>query len=223
MMKKKVAAVFLTGAIILSLTACGAQKPDLKEVEKAISNGEVTIEDALAKGWITQDWADEYLDANSHAAADKTVSFAIGDFETITVSGEKYCNDNIADTTFWAFLDLTTEESKEWMEILKNSYQELQEKNAEVLVCVKNRTEDQTFENIPFPMIIYNESLKNALDHMNMSEMVEELPNCGNWFANDYFASSWSSLITKEQLLREVDFFKNLSGGESPAAVLEEK
>lgn len=217
-MQKKIVSVFLTGVMFLSLTACGTPKPDLKEVEKAISNGEVTIEDALDKGWITQDWADEYLDANSHAAADKTVSFSIGDFETTTVSGETYRNDNIADTTFWAFLDLTTEEAAEWMETLKNSYPELQEKNAEVLVCVKNHTEDQAFSDIPFPMIIYNESVKNALDHMNMSEMVEELPNCGNWFANDYFASSWSSIITKEQLLKEVDLFTNLNDGGVPAA-----
>lgn len=217
-MKKRIVSIFLMGTMILSLAGCMEQKPSLEEVEKAISNGEVTVEDALDKGWITQDWAEAFLDANSHEAADKTVSFAIGEFETTTVYGEKYHNKNIADTTFWAFLDLATEESAEWIETLKNSYQELQEKNAEILVCIKNHTEDLSFENIPFPIIIYNESLKNALDHMNMSEMVEELPNCGNWFANDYFASSWNSMITKEQLLKEADIFTNLNTKEVPAA-----
>lgn len=221
-MKKKTGAVLLMGVLMLSLAACGKQKPDLKEVEVAIANGEVTIEDALEKGWVTQDWVDEFLDANSHAAADKTVSFSIGEFETTTVSGEEFSNENIADTTFWAFLDLTTEESKEWMETLKSSYEELQEKNAEVLVCVKNDTEDQAFDNILFPVIHYNESVKNALDRMNMAEMVEELPNCGNWFANRYFASSWSSVITKEQLLKEVDIFTNLNSEGAPAAEEEE-
>ena len=97
------------------------------------------------------------------------------------------------------------------METLKNSYEELKEKNAEILVCVKNQREDQTFESLPFPMIIYNESVKKALNHMNMSEMVEELSNCGNWFANEYFASSWSSVITKEQLVKEVEIFTKLN------------
>lgn len=221
-MKKKTGAVLLMGVLMLSLAACGKQKPDLKEVEAAIANGEVTIEDVLEKGWVTQDWVDEFLDANSHAAADKTVSFSIGEFETTTVSGEKFSNENIADTTFWAFLDLTTEESKEWMETLKSSYEELQEKNAEVLVCVKNDTEDQAFDNILFPVIYYNESVKNALDRMNMAEMVEELPNCGNWFTNRYFASSWSSVITKEQLLKEVDIFTNLNSEGAPVAEEEE-
>lgn len=67
------------------------------------------------------------------------------------------------------------------------------------------------FENLPFPMILYNESVKNALDNMNMSETIEELPNCGNWFVNSYFASSWYSIITEDQLLTEVDIFTNLN------------
>ena len=127
-MKKKIGLIFLMGTMSLSLTACASKKPDLKEVESAISNGEVTIEDALEKGWVTQDWVDEFLDTHSHAAADKTESFAIEDFETRTVSGEKFCNDNIADTTFWAFLDFTTEEAEEWIEILKNT--QLMQNNA---------------------------------------------------------------------------------------------
>lgn len=218
MMKKNIISALLMGAMMVSLAACGTQKPDLKEVETAISNGEVTIEDALDKGWITQDWVDEYLEASGHAAADKTISFAIDDFETTTISGENYRNKDIVNPTFWAFIDLDTEESKEWLEILKTSCPELHKKGAEFLVCVKNYTEDQTLENMPFPMILYNESLKNALDHMNMAEMVEELPNCGNWFANDYFASSWSSVITTEQLMKEVDIFINLKNGGTPAA-----
>lgn len=221
-MKKKIVLVFLMGTMILSLAACGNKKPDLKEVEKAISNGEVTIEDALDKGWITQDWMDEFLDANSHAAADKTVSFSIGEFETTTISGEKYSNDNIGGVIFWAFIDLDTEESKEWLETLKSLYPEIQEKGADLLVCVKNYTEDQIFENIPFSMIIYNESVKSALDRMNMSGMIEELPNCGNWFVNSYFASSWNSIITKEQLLKEVDIFTDLNNEGAPAATDEE-
>lgn len=160
-MKKKIVVSFLVGAMMFSLAACGDQKPDLKDVEQAISNGEVTIEDVLDKGWVTQDWLDT----------------------------------------------------------LNNSYPEIQEKGAEILVCVKNYTEDQRFENVPFPIIIYNESVKNALDHMNMSEMAEEIPNCGNWFVNSYFASSWNAMITKEQLLKEVDIFTNLNS-EGAATVI---
>lgn len=136
-MKNKIVAIILMGVMILSFTACGSQKPDLKEVEKAISNGEVTIEDALDKGWVSQKWVDEYLEENSQAAADKTVSFSIEEFETTTVQGEKYSNNNIKGTTFWAFIDLETDESKEWLDTLNKSYSKLKEKGADILVCVK--------------------------------------------------------------------------------------
>lgn len=48
-MKKKPGSVLLMGVLMLSLAACGKQKPDLKEVEAAITKGDVTIEDALEK------------------------------------------------------------------------------------------------------------------------------------------------------------------------------
>ena len=54
-----------TGAVIaalcmVSLTACGSKKPSLEEVEKSIAEGNVTVEDALEKGWVTQEWVDDY-------------------------------------------------------------------------------------------------------------------------------------------------------------------
>ena len=52
---KRFAAIFLSAVCTLSLTACGSQKPSLDEVEKAISEGNVTVEDALEKGWVTQE------------------------------------------------------------------------------------------------------------------------------------------------------------------------
>ena len=61
---KRLTAFFLAAVCALSLAACGSQKPSLDEVEKAISEGNVTVEDALEKGWVTQEWADEYRAQN---------------------------------------------------------------------------------------------------------------------------------------------------------------
>lgn len=41
-------------ALCLSLTACAEKAPSLDEVEAAIRDGSVTMEDALDKGWITR-------------------------------------------------------------------------------------------------------------------------------------------------------------------------
>lgn len=51
-MKKK---MILAGALALCLTlsACGSQAPSREEVEAAIEDGSITVEDALNKGWVT--------------------------------------------------------------------------------------------------------------------------------------------------------------------------
>ena len=61
MKKKIVLAIAL--ALCLALSACGSKSPSLEEVESAIRDGSVTIEDALDKGWITQEWADATIPA----------------------------------------------------------------------------------------------------------------------------------------------------------------
>ena len=45
-------------ALCLTLSACGSKAPSPEEVEAAIRDGSVTVEDALDKGWITQEWAE---------------------------------------------------------------------------------------------------------------------------------------------------------------------
>lgn len=87
---KRLTAMFLMAACALSLAACGTQKPSLDEVKQAIAEGTVTLEDAVGKGWVTQEWADEYLEENSVPAADKGEAGAIGAFSTTTLSGDEF-------------------------------------------------------------------------------------------------------------------------------------
>lgn len=206
-MQKKILTILMTAVCVVSFTACGSQKPSMEEVENAIVSGKVTLEDALDKGWITEEWADQYLNAHSEEAADKTESFSIGEFYTQTVSGEEYTKENLEAVTFWAFIDPLDDEAEEWYQTLKDSYTEIREKGAEILICCKNEAETSLFEDAPFPVILYNESVKNALSNMNMSEMVEEMPNAGNWFVGKYFASAWYGKLDKEQLIKDSDNF----------------
>lgn len=102
---KRFAAIFLAAVCTLSLTACGSQKPSLDEVETAIAEGDVTVEYALEKGWVTQEWADEYVETQSVPAASKTEAGAIGDFTTTTLTGEEFTREQMADVTLFVFLD----------------------------------------------------------------------------------------------------------------------
>jgi len=63
--------VILAGALALCLTlsACGDKAPKQEEVEAAIRDGSLTVEDTLDKGWIDQAWVDSYMEENSVPAA----------------------------------------------------------------------------------------------------------------------------------------------------------
>ena len=92
-------------ALCLTLSACGSKAPSPEEGEAAIRDGSVTIEDALDKGWITQEWADSYLEERSVPAADKMAVNKVGAFETETLTGETYTGADLPDTAFLVFLD----------------------------------------------------------------------------------------------------------------------
>lgn len=192
---KRWTAILAAAVCAFSAVSCAAQKPALEEVEKAIADGNVTVEDALEKGWVTQEWADQCRESNTVDAADKSESFAVGDFQTQTLSGEDFTQEDLSPVTFWAFLDPADPAAKEWYQELADAYDEIREKGAEALICCKTEGDTSLFEDAPFPVILYNDSVKEALDSMNMADMVEELPNTGNWFVGEYFASAWYSKL----------------------------
>ena len=77
--------VILAGALALCLTlsACGDKAPKQEEVEAAIRDGSLTVEDALDKGWIDQAWVDSCMEESSVPAADKVAVNRVGRFETL--------------------------------------------------------------------------------------------------------------------------------------------
>lgn len=115
---KRLTAFFLAAVCVLSLAACGSQKPSLDEVEKAISEGNVTVEDALEKGWVTQEWADEYRAQNAVPAGNKLEAGMIGDFTTTTVTGDSFTKDQMEDITYFAFLTQLPPRPKHFIRLL---------------------------------------------------------------------------------------------------------
>lgn len=183
---------------VLTLAACGGQKPSLNEVEQAIESGSLTVEDAVGKGWITQEWADEYEQQQSVPAASKTEAGAIGEFSTTTLTGEEFTWEQMADVTLFVFLDPADPDAETFYQALADGYEGVKETGAEILVCTKSEDGNELFENAPFPVIHYNDSLKAAVE--NHKEMIEGLPNTASWCVNGSFLSAWFSSIQAEEL-----------------------
>lgn len=196
-------------AMCLTLAACGSKAPSLEEVEAAIQDGSVTVQDALDKGWITQEWADNYWEENSVPAADKVSYNKVGEFETQTVEGDTFVNQDIPDTTFLVFLDPEDAGAADFYAELVNAVEGVRSAGADIVVCSKGDMKAELFQDAPFAVVEYNDSMKTALAQND--EMASDVPCVGVWYVNGSLISAWISQIDAEELADSAASFAEMS------------
>ena len=209
--RRQLAALGLAAAMGLSLTACGSQQPSQEEVEQAIEDGTLTIEDALGQGWIDQAWVDAYQEEHSVPAGSKMEANVVGDFTTTTLSDEEFTRDQLGAVVLFAFLDPDAEETQAFYDALAEGYDGVVENGADIVVCTKRESGNELFADAPFPVILYNDSLKAAIG--TSSSMVEdaEMPNAASWYVNGSFLSAWYSTVEGEDLPASAASFVEMS------------
>ena len=222
---RRLAALGMAAAIALSLTACGEKQPSQEEVEQAIEAGTLTIEDALDKGWVDQAWVNAFQEKNSVPAASKMETNMVGDFTTATLSGEEFTREQLGDVVFFAFLDPSAEETQAFYDALTTSYDSVVENGADIVVCTKSEAGSELFAGAPFPVILYNDSLKAAIGSNSSMAEDEEMPNAASWYVNGSFLSAWYSTVDGEDLPESAAAFVEMSkdpefqaGGDSDGA-----
>ena len=174
---KRFAIIIAAAACALVLAACAPQTPTLDEVEKAVAEGNVTLEDALDKGWVTQEWADADLEEHSVAADDKVTDDALADFSTETVEGGAFAKGDIQGVTFLTFIDPEAEEGRAFFRELAAASDAVRQNGASIVVCARGDQGSELFDGAPFPVIVYNDELRAALGES--AEMAEAGPATG--------------------------------------------
>lgn len=195
---KRILSFFLAVVCLLSLAACGSKKPSLEEVEQAINEGTLTLEDAVGKGYVTQDWADEYMESRTVPAGNKMEAGAIGEFTTTTLSGEEFTREQLEGVVLFAFIDPAGEEAEAFYQALVDGYEGVKENGAGILVCTKGEEGNELFEGAPFPVIPYDDAVKAAT--RNHSGMIEDLDITASWCVSGSFLSAWYSMVEAEDL-----------------------
>ena len=210
-MKKK---MILAGALALCLTlsACGSQAPSLEEVEAAIENGSITIEDALDKGWVTQEWVDSYMEENSVPAADKIAINKVGEFETQTVTGDTFTNQDIPAVAFMVFLDPEDAGAQAYYDELVKAVEDVRAAGADIVVCSKGGMDAELYQDAPFSVVEYNDAMKAALAQND--EMASEIPCVGVWYVDGSLISAWSSEVDAASLTDSAASFAGMAAGE---------
>ncbi|WP_195279582.1 hypothetical protein [Clostridium sp. J1101437_171009_A5] len=202
-------------ALCLTLSACGSKAPSPEEVEAAIRDGSVTIEDALDKGWITQEWADSYLEERSVPAADKMAVNKVGAFETETLTGETYTGADLPDTAFLVFLDPEDPGAADFYTGLVDAVEDVRAAGADIVVCSKGDMDHELFQDAPFPVVAYNESMQEALAQND--EMASEIPCVGVWYVNGSLISAWTSQVEAEDLAASAPSFVAMAQEDDPS------
>ena len=213
MKKHQITAFVLSLALILSLAACGEKKPSLDEVEQAIEAGTLTLDDALGKGYVTQDWVDAYIEANSVPAGDKVEANKVGDFSTATLSGEEFTKADLGNLVFFAFADPADENAPAFFQTLVDAYEGVKGNGADIVLCTKSGEGNEVFADAPFPVILWNDSLKEAVGHNSGMIEDEEIHNTASWYVNGSFLSSWSIVIDRDDLVESAAAFAGMAGG----------
>ena len=211
MTTRRLAALGLAAALGLTLAACGEKQPSQEEVEQAIAAGTLTIEDALDKGWIDQAWVDAYQEENSVPAGSKMEAGAVGDFTTTTLSGEEFTREQLGDVVLFAFLNPTAEGTQAFYDGLAGGYDGVVENGADIVVCTKSEDGNELFAEAPFPVILYNDSVKAAIGGNSGMVEDEETPNTASWYVNGFFLSSWYSSVDAQELPESAAAFVEMS------------
>lgn len=185
-------------ALSFTLAACGQRSPSIEEVEAAIEDGSVTVQDALDKGWVTQEWADNYQEEHTLPAADKIAINQVGTFETETSSGEVFTNSDLPNVAYLAFLDVDDAGAADFYDGLVRAAEGVRDAGAEIIVCSKDDVTAELFTDAPFPVVAYNDAMQEALAQND--EMASCIPCTGVWYVNGSLVSAWNSSVDADDL-----------------------
>ena len=92
-----------------------------------------------------------------------------------------------------------------------DAYEGVTANGAGIVLCTKSEEGSDVFSGAPFPVILYNDSLQEAVG--NNREMIEdgETPNTASWYVNGSFLSAWYSSVDAGELPESAAAFVEMS------------
>ena len=139
----------------------------------------------------------------------------VGAFETETLTGETYTGADLPDTAFLVFLDPEDPGAADFYTGLVDAVEDVRAAGADIVVCSKGDMDHELFQDAPFPVVAYNESMQEALAQND--EMASEIPCVGVWYVNGSLISAWTSQVEAEDLAASAPSFVAMAQEDDPS------
>lgn len=192
-------------ALLLTLTACGGRPSD-KEIKTALDEGTITVEDAMSKGWIDEEW----IEANYEQVEAQTKIHLFAPFETTYLDGTPVSSDIISNTMCLVFFNTAKEGTMEKLAPFEEALAGMEDAGVPLLGVVTDEDLDTARENlkdISFPIIVYNDEMRASME--NYGEMTEQ--DLAAVFTKDGgFYSAWYTDVTADDLVKSAEAFANM-------------
>ena len=82
-----------------------------------------------------------------------------------------------------------------------------------MILCLKDEEQTEQFSDAPFPVIILNDSLKDAMGFNKETVEDPDLPNTASWYVNGSFLSSWYAALSRDGLASDAETFVGIASG----------
>ena len=112
---------------------------------------------------------------------------------------------------FFAFSTSASEGVQELYNALVQAYEGVTANGAGLVLCTKSEEGNELFADAPFPVILYNDSLKAAVGKNSVMIEDEETANTASWYVNGSFLSAWYSTVEGENLPASAASFVEMS------------
>lgn len=159
---KKIIAILLFALFVLSLAGCGS-KPSEDKIKQALEAGTITFEDAMAKGWIDEEWVKK----NFEQIEAKSKIYLFDPFETTYLNGTPASSKLIEGKMCLVFFNTQGQTTMGQLSVFNEVCKDMNTLGVPVLGVVTDEDLEsarKSLTDVKFPVIVYNKEMQKSLE-----------------------------------------------------------
>lgn len=211
---KRIICSALAALMVTSLMVGCSGKPSEEEVRSAIENGTLTVDDAVKKGYVTDEWVAEYTEERSVTASNKFSVNLLDAFTTQDINGEEFTFTPSDKPVLFVFADPADSNSLTEIQIIEEVYDEIKSAGGDVVLALMGETVPNELTDCSLPTIFYTDDIRTLLG--NNTEMIDGNAFSASWNMKGSFITAWYRTLDKSGLAQTAKDLLDSFGESAP-------